>query len=355
MTKSRKSSVAIIDDSRMKRMFLAEVLKEEFDVHPFSSGEEALPALPDVAPACILLDVEMPRENGFQVLERIKGNPRLSDIPVIFVTSSNDHELERRGLECGGVDFVSNQFSPEIIRARVRHHVDLYGYRCHLEERVQESMMTILELQDALIVALSDLVECRDSNTAGHAQRAHNYVERLIGQMVADGHYVDELTEDYIHDIIRASPLHDIGKVGVSDAVLNKPDGHMTEAEFAEMKRHTIFGATAINKAMRSVSDKSFLGVLRDLAFSHHEKWNGTGYPLGLKERSIPLCGRIMAVADAYDSLVSRRPDGTEPVPHEKAVQLIREGAGLDFDPLICDAFMRCADDFRSIAQSHND
>lgn len=349
----QKPSIVIIDDSRLKRMFLIDTLKGNFSIHAFESGAAAMPHLAGLQPQCILLDIEMPVENGFQVLEKIKADPELATIPVIFITSSSDKDLERRGLENGAVDFVGNQLSPEVIHSRVSHHVELYGYRCHLEEKVRENMQTIQELQDAIMVALSDLVECRDSNTAGHAQRTYDYVERLIQQMLEDGSYKDELNQNYVRDIIRASPLHDIGKVGVADAILNKP-GRLNEEEFAIMKRHTVFGATAIHRAMRGLHDRSFLSVLRDISFSHHEKWDGTGYPLGLQGTSIPLCGRIMAIPDVYDALVSRRPY-KEPMPHTKAVQIIAEGSGTHFDPLVCEAFLRCQADFETISHRHRE
>ena len=238
-----------------------------------------------------------------------------------------------------------------MIRARVMHHAELYGYRRHLEERVSENTQTIFELQDAIMMALSELVECRDSNTAGHAQRTRDYVARLLHQLKADGNYVDVLTDGYVRDMVRAAPLHDIGKVGVRDAVLNKP-GRLTEEEFEEMKRHTVFGAMSINKAMKAVQDSSFLLVLRDISLSHHERWDGKGYPLGLSGERIPLSGRIMAMADVYDALVSQRPYKT-PISHERAVEIIAEGVGTHFDPLVGAAFLACSDDFQEISKRH--
>ena len=162
-------NIAIIDDSKLKRDYLHRILAEEFRVYEYESGAAALPAMPSLDIQCILLDVEMPDEDGFAVIKRIKATPTLRDIPVIFVTSLSDWGLETRGLSSGAVDFLGNQFSPEIIRSRVRNHVDLYDYKQKLEQRVREKTQTIFELQDAIMVALSDLVECRDENTAGHA------------------------------------------------------------------------------------------------------------------------------------------------------------------------------------------
>lgn len=341
--------IAIIDDNRMKRQYLAEILKSVFIAHIYGSGEEALREIPRLPLQCILLDIDMPGENGFQVIRRIKQNPATADVPVIFVTSLTDHDIERQGLESGAVDFVGNQFSPEIIRARVLHHADLYTYRCHLEERVREKTNTIYELQDAIMMALSDLVELRDENTAGHAQRTRAYVKRLIEQLQADGRYAEELTDSFVRDMVRAAPLHDIGKIGVADAILNKP-GRLSADEFEDIKRHTVFGASAITRAMQTVHDGSFLRVLRDMTFSHHERWDGKGYPLGLDNTRIPLAGRIMAVADVYDALISRRPY-KEAMSHEKAVSIIRDGIGSQFDPVVGAAFLACQADFHDIAR----
>lgn len=343
--------IAIIDDSKLKRDYLRRILAEEFRVYEYESGAAALPELPFLDIQCILLDVEMPEEDGFAVIKRIKASPSLRDIPVIFVTSLSDWELETRGLSSGAVDFLGNQFSPEIIRSRVRNHVDLFDYKQKLEQRVREKTQTIFELQDAIMVALSDLVECRDENTAGHAQRTRGYVECLIRALQKRGDYADELTEDFVRDLIRAAPLHDIGKIGIRDAVLNKP-GRLSPEEFEEMKKHTVFGATAILRAMKILHQASFLCILRDISLSHHEKWDGSGYPLGLDGIRIPLCGRIMAIADVYDALVSKRPY-KEPMPHEKAAGIILEGKGRHFDPLVTDAFDACQEEFRAIAMQH--
>ena len=341
--------IAIIDDSRMKRQFLGKILDDIFVIHQYGSGREALGEIPQLPLQGILLDIDMPGEDGFQVIARIKAIPQLADVPVIFVTALTDHDIERRGLESGAVDFVGNQFSPEIIRARVLYHADLYTYRCNLEERVREKTNTIFELQDAIMVALSDLVERRDENTAGHAQRTRAYVKRLIEQLQHDGQFAAELTENFVRDLVRAAPLHDIGKIGVPDAILNKP-GRLSREEFEDIKRHTIFGASAITRAMQTVHDGSFLRVLRDMSFSHHERWDGKGYPLGLDGPRIPLAGRIMAIADVYDALISRRPY-KEAMPHEQAVAIIRDGIGTQFDPVVGAAFLACESDFHDIAR----
>ena len=350
MQQENMSTVVIIDDNRLKRQFLADILKNDFSVHVFPSEKEALPALPGLKPQCILLDMERPGEDCFQTIRNIRKNPVLAGVPLVFITSIADNEAERLVLENGGADYLGNRFSPGIIRTRVKNLAELYGYRCDLERQVEKKTQSVLQLQDAIILVLSDLVECRDEKTSGHAQRTRDYVARLIDQLLADGIYTEDLTPEFIRDIIRAAPLHDIGKIGIRDLVLNKPS-KLTPEEFEEIKRHTIVGGSAIEHAMKGVHDNSFLRVLRNMAFTHHERWDGTGYPLGLCGASIPLCGRIMAIPDVYDALVSERPYKT-PLRHEDAVELIREGVGKHFDPLVGRAFLACEQDFEKISQS---
>ncbi|MBO4313050.1 MAG: response regulator [Desulfovibrio sp.] len=346
---SLRPPIVVIDDSHLKQLFLTEVLKNDFTVFAFSSEHDALPRLDEIRPKCFLVDMERPGEDGFETIRHIKEMPVVAKVPIILITSTNDPETESRVLASGGVDFVGNRFSPEIIRNRVKIHVELYGYRCELEERVREETHKVIELQDAIMLVLSDLVECRDSMTSGHAIRTRDYADCLIRQLLADGRYAEELPPGVVRDIVRAAPLHDIGKVGIPDAILNKP-GRLTDNEFNEMKRHTIFGASAILHAMKTLQDNTFLLVLRDMAFSHHEHWDGSGYPLGLAGDRIPLCGRIMAIPDVYDALISERPYKGS-IPHEKAVEIIRQGIGTHFDPVIGEAFIACEKDFRKISE----
>ncbi len=348
-TPSLRPPVVIIDDSNLKQVFLTDVLKNDFTVFAFSSEQDALPHLEEIRPKCFLVDMERPGEDGFETIRHIKAMPVVAKVPIILITSTTDPDTESRVLSSGGVDFVGNRFSPEIILNRVKIHVELYGYRCELEDRVREETHKVIELQDAIMLVLSDLVECRDSMTSGHAIRTRDYVDCLIKQLLADGRYADQLPPSVVRDTVRAAPLHDIGKVGIPDAILNKP-GRLTENEFKAMKRHTIFGASAILHAMKTLQDNTFLRVLRDMAFSHHEHWDGSGYPLGLAGESIPLCGRIMAIPDVYDALISERPYKPS-ISHEEAVEIITQGIGTHFDPVVGEAFIACEKDFRNISE----
>ncbi len=349
--KKETFNVVIIDDNKMKRDFLTKSLEGMFRVFAFPNAREAWPRLVEINPKCILLDLERPGEDGFQTIYDIKHHPRLENIPLILITPTSDRNTEQRVLENGVVDFIGNQFSPQIILLRVMHQVELYDYRCMLEQRVHDTTQSIFELQDAIMIGLSELVEYRDQNTFGHAQRSREYISCLIQQCITNGSYADKLTPEVVSDIVRAAPLHDIGKVGITDAILNKP-GKLTPEEFDEIKKHTIYGASAVGRLMKRVRDNSFLSILHDLVLSHHEKWDGSGYPLGMHEATIPLCGRLMAIADVYDALISPRPY-KKAMTHEKAVQIISEGIGSHFDPLLGQAFLDCADKFEKISQKY--
>lgn len=346
----KPSRVVIIDDNKLKSAFLAKILGDSFEVHTFISAAEAISNLALLDPRCILLDLERPGEDGFQTIHDIKSHPGLGDVPLILITATSDADTERRVLASGVADFVGNQFSQEIIRTRVEHQVQLYNYRCGLEKRVLEKTRSVEELQDAIMVGFSYLVEQRDLVTSGHAQRTQSYIRCLIRECQTRDVYAQELTPELGKDIIRAAPLHDMGKIGVRDAVLNKPSS-LTAEEFEEMKMHPIFGATAVGRMIQGLRDHAFLKVLRDIVISHHERWDGSGYPLGLRGRSIPISGRLMAIADVYDSLISERPYKPA-LSHEEAVLTISQGIGTQFDPILGHIFMECTDEFAEIAAS---
>lgn len=343
-----KRRIAIIDDSRSKRAALLYVLRDSFEVAAYASGREALPALLEQVPDLLLLDIEMPGEDGFRVIRNIKAEPALRDIPVIFITSVDDRHAEARGLQLGAVDFISKNFVPETILARVKVHLELQAYRRGLEDVIRAKTRLVERLQDSIVVTLSDLVECRDAATSGHAQRTIRFVGALCRALAGRGVHADILTPEAMEMFMRAAPLHDIGKVGVDDAILNKP-GRLNAVEFEAMKEHTLMGARAIQRAIDRLEGPTFLDVVKDMTLFHHERWDGGGYPFGLKGSAIPLSARIMAVADVYDALISERPY-KRPVPHEQAVALIGEERGGQFDPAVVDVFLDVHPEFAAIA-----
>ena len=221
--KKQKPNIVIIDDSKLKLSFLKNILGEDYTVFTFSSVKEAMPNLVSISPSCFLMDMERPGEDPISSIQNIKSFPTLKEVPIVMITSTNDVESEELLLRCGCDDYVGNRFAPKVICSRVTHLVELYGYRRDLEKRVEEKMQSVMELQDAIMLMLSDLVECRDRLTSGHAQRTRAYSRCLLEQMRREGSYSEQLTDVFIRDLVRAAPLHDIGKVGIPDAILNKP------------------------------------------------------------------------------------------------------------------------------------
>jgi len=356
-----KPAILAVDDSPANIDVVKTVLSGDYLVQAAVNGEMALKAIARKRPDLILLDIIMPEMNGYEVCRRIKANEATSDIPIIFLTSKADEEDEAHGLELGAVDYIVKPISPAILRERIKTHLTLKEARDALrrqneilEEKVVERTGQMEELQDVAMVAMGALAETRDPETGNHIRRTQHYVRLLAKRLAKRPKYRDVLTPKNITMLFKSAPLHDIGKVGIPDAILLKP-GKLTDEEFETMKRHAIFGRDAIAAARKNLSPgNSFLVFAEEIALSHHERWDGTGYPEGRKGEDIPLSARLMAVADVYDALVSRRVY-KPPFPHETAVEIIHEGWGLHFDPDLTDAFLEVADDFFTISRKFVD
>ena len=351
---SDKQKVLIVDDTPENIQVLMETLKEDYAIVAAINGEKALKmADAEPAPDIILLDVMMPDMDGFEVCTKLKADEKTRDIPVIFITALTDAEDEAKGLTLGAVDYLNKPFNPDLVKARIRNHLELKTYRDRLENMVKERTRELALTQAITIESLATLAEYRDPETGGHVKRTQNYVKALAVQLKDHPRFCDALTDDTIEQLYRAAPLHDMGKVGVPDHILLK-EGKLTEAEFEEMKMHVIYGRDALQITEQKLGKNSFLKFVREIASSHQEKWDGSGYPECLKGDHIPISGRLMALADVYDALISKRPY-KPPYPHEKAVGIITEGRGAHFDPDIVDAFIAIESTFRNIAISFAD
>jgi putative two-component system response regulator len=351
-----KPKILIIDDQPDNIHVLIGLLKDSYTLVAAGDGRQALQLLEKrPLPDLILLDIMMPEMNGYEVCEHLKADPLTRDIPVIFVTAMNDDQDEARGLALGAVDYVLKPFKPELLKARIRNHLELKAHRDKLEELVAERTDELLLTRDVTIQTMAVLAETRDNETGGHIQRTQHYVRVLAEHLRnTNPEYRTLLSDGYIDLLFKSAPLHDIGKIGVPDAILLKP-GRLTSEEFQEMKKHTEYGRNAIIQAESMLgSDNSFLSLAREVAYSHHEKWDGSGYPLGLSGRDIPLSGRLMALADVFDALISKRVY-KPPFPLPRVKSIIVEGRGAHFDPELVDAFMAEAEMFRRIGITYAD
>ncbi len=346
--------ILIVDDESFYLELLTESLSGQYRISMAQNGEQALlQAQGSDRPDLILLDVLMPEMDGYEACQRLKGNPMTEEIPVIFLTAMNDVTNEVRGFELGAVDYITKPISLPILHSRVRTHLALAQQRIALEALVRERTDQIERTKDAVVYSMGALAEARDEETANHVLRTREYV-RVLGYALADRLlYQKQLSERTIHLISRAAPLHDIGKVGVPDRVLQKKGG-LTDEERELMNQHVIFGRDAIISAEHHVGATSFTALAREIAYSHHEKWDGSGYPLGLKGQEIPLSARMMALADVYDALVSRRYYKAA-MAHEEAQSMIFKGRGTHFDPELVDAFLSCSQAFQDIAERYRD
>ena len=358
----KRGTVLIVDDERLNINLLVDLLGDDYTILVAKNGEQALKrAWGEQPPDLVLLDIMMPDMDGYEVLRRLKNDTRTQSVPVIFVTAMGEVADETKGFEAGAVDYVTKPFSPPVVRARIKTHLSLKKTRQmledqnhYLEDKVAERTRELTQTQDVTMHSLASLAETRDNETGNHIRRTQHYVKRLAEQLRHHARFTHFLDDATICLLFKSSPLHDMGKVGVSDNILLKP-AKLTAAEFAIMKTHTTLGRDAIAVAENALgSQASFLRFIREIAYTHHEKWDGSGYPEGLHGDTIPVSGRLMAIADVYDALISKRV--YKPAfSHEKAVAIITEGRGNHFDPDMVEAFLQIADRFEEIARTFSD
>lgn len=364
-----KADVVVLDDQPGNLQVLIEALAAEYSVHPFTNAASMFAYIDAGRPVDLfLLDVVMPDVDGLDVCRKLRGRDDMADVPVIFLTSLNGSTDEEAGLAAGAADYITKPFSLPIVRARVHHHVQLgrmmrvvYSMNDFLDERVAERTAELerknKELgraQEATVHSLASLLETRDNDTGQHIRRTQRYIQVLASEVHESAVYPGVLDKMQIDLFYRAAALHDIGKVAIPDRILLKP-GRLDPEEFELIKTHTTHGRNAIARAEEILgTPDEFLRNAREIAHSHHERWDGNGYPEGLKGEAIPLSARLMAIADVYDALISSRAYKAG-MPHAKAVEIISSGRGTQFDPKILDVFMTIHERFGEIAQQHRD
>jgi cyclic di-GMP phosphodiesterase len=357
-----KPVVLIVDDTPENLTIMNGLLKDAYRTKVANNGERALKlATAEPRPDLVLLDIMMPGMDGYEVCRRLKADAATHEIPVIFLTAKTQVEDESRGFEVGCVDYITKPISPPIVLARVRTHLALKAAADFLRDKneylaaeVARRTKQISVVQDVTIMAMASLAETRDNETGNHIRRTQHYVRVLALELRKQPKFTAVLDDATVELLFKSAPLHDIGKVGIPDAILLKP-GKLTPEEFEVMKTHTRLGRDAIVAAEALLDEPvSFLEYAREIAHSHQEKWDGTGYPEGLAGERIPLSARLMAVADVYDALISRR-CYKPPVPHDQAVEIIREGRGKHFDPQVVDSFLAIEEACRAIAERYAD
>ena len=373
-----KPLLLIVDDNPANLLLLGELLDGPYAVRFAKSGPQALAAAAMLPrPSLVLLDVMMPDMDGYAVLEKLRADPAVADVPVIFVTAKDSFDDEERGLRLGAVDYVTKPINPVVLMARVATHLELKRSRdrlaaqnADLEAEVARRLRHMQVVQEVSVRALASLGETRDNETGHHIRRTQLYIQVLGDHLRSHPRFADPLQPRRLALIVGAAPLHDIGKIGIRDEILLKP-GKLTPAEFEIMKTHATIGAAAIDQAINDVAvdhgnelaealmagqdepgagPLDFLLVAREIAVGHHEKWDGSGYPAGQQGDAIPVSARLMALADVFDALVSRRVYKV-PMPMDQVRQIILEGRGRHFDPDIVDAFLVCEQDFMAIAR----
>ena len=343
-----ESTILVIDDTEVNLDLIEAILSDEYHVSTTKDGETGLTIAAAIHPDMILLDVMMPGMDGYEVCESLKKEPKTQDIPVIFITALSSEMNESKGFELGAVDYITKPFKPVIVKNRVRTHLELKRHRDHLAELVRERTRELALTQEVTFESLATLAEYRDPETGGHIRRTQTYIRALAEYLKTHPRFKAYLDDETIDLLYKSAPLHDIGKVGVPDRILLKP-GPLTLEEFEEMKKHTIYGRNAIVAAARKIGSTSFLRIAENLIYSHHEKWDGSGYPDGLFGEKIPVAARLMALADVFDALISKRVY-KEAYPFSEVRKIIASERGRQFDPDITDAFLAHCDEFEAIA-----
>lgn len=372
-----KQRVIAVDDQPDNLLIIEDFLGKTYDIITFGRGQ----AMVDYFEAgkradLVLLDIVMPMPDGYALCNWLKGSPMTRDIPVVFLTGLENSEEEAYALSIGAEDFIHKPLSPPVLSARVRNHLALAQARRALQDqnrgleklvvertrKIQEQSdelmrrtEQLISAQSAIISAFCSLVEARDNETGNHVLRTQHYVLTLCEKLSSHPRFSAELTQTNIPLIFKSAPLHDIGKVAIPDHILLKP-GKLTPEEWRIMQQHAQFGADAIAAAEKEIGEgnASFLSYARQIALTHHERWNGKGYPRGLVGDEIPLAGRLMAIADVYDALISRR-IYKPPFEHAAAVEMMRKERGEHFDPDILDCMLANSAQFKDIARCFAD
>ena len=347
-------TIILVDDNISNLTQGKNILQPFYKVYPAPSGDKLFKTLEIIIPDLILLDIKMPDMDGYEAIRKLKADHRYADIPVIFLTAMNDVSSEMEGFDLGAVDYITKPFSAPLLLRRIAKELlivqqkrDLLNYAENLESMVREKTAAIINLQNTVRATVTDMVELRDNSTGEHVTRTQLYMKALMDELVRGKIYSDEIEGWNIDIFLQSTQLHDVGKIAITDLILNKP-AKLTPDEFEIIKTHVSAGVEAVERIMSHETETAFLRHAMFIAGTHHEKWDGSGYPKGTKGKDIPLEGRLMAIVDVYDALVSERPYKSA-FTHEEACRIIEAGAGTHFDPILVDAFRNVKNEFGKV------
>jgi len=340
-------TIFVVDDNDVNLVTAERILSKHYNVFTLQSASDMFELLNDVIPDLILLDIMMPGIDGLEAMKKLKACIRYSNIPVIFLTSVRDAETEALGFELGAVDFISKPFSEIVLINRIRTHLNIDEVIRDHTAKLEQKTYSLQRLKNSMVSVMAEMLESRDKTTGGHIERTSEYLRLLINAMIERKIYENEVRDWDIDLAVSSARLHDVGKIAVSDLILNKPE-NLTKEEFETMKIHAAEGERIIDRIIIQAGDEDFLHFAKLFASYHHERWDGTGYPHGLKGEEIPLQGRIMAIVDVYDALSSERPYKPA-LNNGQVVDIIMDGKGKQFDPKITDVFFEIKDMFAKV------
>ena len=354
----KKPCIFLVDDCVVNLNVGKGALYPKYTTITIPSGSKLFLALEKVKPDLILLDIEMPGMSGYEAIKRIKSDPDTIDIPVIFLTSKSTVADELEGLSLGAVDYITKPFSPPLLLKRVELHLllqsqknELHEYGSNLKQMVDERVKEISDLQNAIIIWIAEIIEFRDEETGQHVERVQKYLRVLLDEMKKMESYAEEIKAWDVDAFLKSALLHDVGKIKIRDDVLLKKS-RLTDEEFEDMKLHSLHGKNLLESLQNKVPGQTFLDYAKELAYKHHERWDGTGYPDRLKGEEIPLQARMMSIVDVYDALTSERPY-KKALSHDEALRTIVDDRGTQFDPDLTDLFLKLSDQIKIYSESN--
>jgi len=356
MRQEARDVILIVDDIEINRIILAEMLQDDYDIVEAGNGAEACKLLfeEDLSPTVVLLDIMMPDIDGFEVLKRMRKSNSTKHIPVLFITAADSDESESLGLKSGAADYITKPFNHDVVRARVDNHVNLARYRYRLEQLVAKKAAEVTRTYEQTLEILATIIEYRNLESGAHIRRTTLLTEVLITKMLEIEKFRSALLAQNVLSLVKASALHDIGKIGITDSILLKP-GKLSPEEFDIIKSHTGIGSDIIDSISATLPDNDmYLKYAKDICLCHHERWDGLGYPNGLNGEDIPLAARILSVVDVYDALANPRCYKAA-YPHDVSLGIVSEGSGTQFDPDIIDLLPYVAETFKVIEESYKD